>query len=58
MKMELFLKRNTSKRERKNRSHPSSNEVIVYNREKTQEINTLKITKEYCENVIAMKLYN
>ena len=55
MKMEFFLKRTTSKRERKNRSHPSSNEVMVYNRgrvprifsdgEKTQEINTLKITK-------------
>lgn len=68
MKMEFFLKRTTSKRERKNRSHSSSNEVMVYNRgrvprifsdgEKTQEINTLKITKEYCENVIAMKLYN
>ena len=55
MKMEFFLKRITSKRERKNRSHPYSNEVMVYNRgrvprifsdgEKTQEINTLKITK-------------
>ena len=62
MKMEFFLKRTTSKRERKNRSHPSSNEVMVYNRgrvprifsdgEKTQEINTLKITKEYCETLL------